>query len=381
MVEILTDKKIDFIKPRAMFAVFSGVVVAIAAALIVILGFKFGVEFTGGTQITASFDHEVGIGELRKLLDEKGLDAKPTTLETDDDKSTFLIRVGQYYAGDEDLGAAMRSALVAKFGEDALRYWAFDPELGDRAQARIETEDGTEITADDVRGALAGLENIDKVEKDRAGTINIRLRSLARDVVSELEAAFDADDNSFSIEAIGPGVAADLKIKGILSILVACLLILGYIWFRFDLDFAPGAVVALVHDATIVAGCFALLGLEFNVTTVAALLAIIGYSVNDTVVVYDRIRENLELHGDSDVAGIVNRSINETLSRTLLTSTTTLLSTLSITLFGGAILRDFGLALTIGVVVGTYSSIFVAASMMLFLHGKRHPQHAAPARA
>lgn len=378
-MEIFTNTNFDFVSKHRIAGIVSTLMVATAIAVIAVKWFDFGVEFTGGTQITASFDHEVSIDELRDVLREKGLDADPTTLGGDEGQSMFLIRVGQDVTRDVlvEVGDRMRGALTEKYGESAIRFWSFDPELGDRAQVRIELPDGSSPPPEEIKALVTtALPDIkfEDVTVDRAGTINIQLQSLARDVVAELQSAFHAGNKSFSIEAIGPGVAADLQIKGLLSLVVACLLILGYIWFRFDLAFAPGAVVALVHDAMITAGIFSLFDLEFNVTTVAALLAIIGYSVNDTVVVYDRIRENIELRGDSNIRAVVNQSINETLSRTILTSVTTLISTVCIATLGGPVLRDFGIALTVGVVVGTYSSIFVAAALMLVLHRRRSAQ-------
>lgn len=388
-MEVFTNSKFDFVSRRRIFAIISLLMVAAAVATILINGFKLGVEFTGGTQITAAFDEDVSIEQIREVLKKNGYDANPSTLGGDQARSMFLIRVQQYYSGDKELGPDMKAALVAAFGEDNVRYWEFDPELGDRAQARIE---GPNVSAETVRAALEQSEALqargvefENVEIDRAGTITIQLPSLARKVVAALKSEYKANDEAFSIEAIGPGVAEDLRLKGFLAIFVACLLILGYVWFRFDLDFAPGAVVALIHDATITAGVFALfgnlLGMELNVSTVAALLAIIGYSVNDTVVVYDRIRENIELSGKDNLHELVNRSINETLSRTLLTSVTTLFTTVSIMIFGGPVLRDFGIALTIGIGVGTYSSIFVASTLMLAIHDWRHGRKGAHATA
>ena len=140
-----------------------------------------------------------------------------------------------------------------------------------------------------------------------------------------------------------------------------------YIWFRFEWQFSLGAVAALLHDVILTVGMFALTGLEFNLATVAAILLIVGYSLNDTVVVYDRVRENLRKYKKLPLLNVLNRSINDTLSRTLMTSITTMLALLSLYILGGAVIADFSLAMIWGVLVGTYSSIFIAAPTLMFL--------------
>ena len=169
------------------------------------------------------------------------------------------------------------------------------------------------------------------------------------------------------IESIGPRVGGELRLAGVQALLLAWGLILLYIWFRFDLRYAPGAVAALVHDVVITAGVFVLLGWEFNLQVLAALLVVIGYSLNDTIVIYDRIRENLELRGSTHLEDVVNQSINQTLSRTLLTSLTTLMVVTALLVLGGPVIRDFALALMIGVTVGTYSTIYVASALLIRL--------------
>jgi preprotein translocase SecF subunit len=173
------------------------------------------------------------------------------------------------------------------------------------------------------------------------------------------------------VDFVGPKVGADLRRDGIYAIAIACLLILVYVGFRFSPRYAPGAVVALVHDVAITAGFFVLFGLEFDLRVLAALLAVLGYSLNDTIVVYDRIRENLALHTKYDLAEVLNRSVNETLSRTLLTGSTTLLALLALLVLGGEVVRPFAIAMTIGILVGTYSSIYIAAPTLLWLEQRR----------
>ena len=168
-------------------------------------------------------------------------------------------------------------------------------------------------------------------------------------------------------EFVGPKVSEELFWDGVMAVTFAIIAILVYIWFRFEWQFGVGAVVALVHDVLSTIGLFSLLGLEFNLSTVAAILTIAGYSINDTVVVYDRVRENLRKFKTMPLAELFNRSINETLSRTVITSVTTLLALLSLYLLGGEVLRGFSFAMIWGVIIGTYSSVCLAVPMLLYL--------------
>ena len=172
-------------------------------------------------------------------------------------------------------------------------------------------------------------------------------------------------------EFVGPTIGAELTQKGILAVITALIAIMIYIWFRFEWQFAVSAILALFHDVIATIGLFAFTGLEFNLSTVAAVLTIAGYSVNDTVVVFDRVRENLRKTKSSDQLSIINKSLNETLSRTITTSVTTLLALLAIYFVGGEVISDFTLAMIWGVMIGTYSSIFVASAFLTFFNLRR----------
>jgi preprotein translocase subunit SecF len=192
-------------------------------------------------------------------------------------------------------------------------------------------------------------------------------RDLATQMLTALSDGLGTPVEAERIESVGPRVGAELRRNGIGALVLSWLLILLYIWFRFELRYAPGAVAALIHDVVITAGVFVLFGFEFNLQVLAALLVVIGYSLNDTIVIYDRIRENIELRGRTHLEDVVNQSVNQTLSRTLLTSLTTMLVVGALLVLGGAVIRDFALALLIGIVVGTYSTIYVASSMLIWL--------------
>lgn len=172
-------------------------------------------------------------------------------------------------------------------------------------------------------------------------------------------------------EFVGPKVGGELIEAGITAVLLALGAMLVYIWFRFEWQFGVGAVIAILHDVLLTIGIFSLLGLEFNLSTVAAILTIAGYSINDTVVVYDRVRENLRKFKQMPLTELLNLSINATLSRTLLTSVTTLIALLALYLFGGEVLRGFSFAMIWGVLVGTYSSIFIAVPLLVYMNLRR----------
>lgn len=173
------------------------------------------------------------------------------------------------------------------------------------------------------------------------------------------------------IETVGPKVGSELIKSAFYSILLCLIAIFLYLWFRFEWQFSLGGIVALFHDLIITVGVFALLGLQFDLSIIAALLTILGYSINDTVIIYDRIRENLKKDSSSELSILINESLNNTLSRTLKTSGTTLLSIVAVLIFGGEVLRGFAFAITFGIIVGTYSSIYIAAPILMFFKAKR----------
>jgi preprotein translocase SecF subunit len=173
------------------------------------------------------------------------------------------------------------------------------------------------------------------------------------------------------IETVGPKVGSELIKSAIYSVLLCLIAIFLYLWFRFEWQFSLGGIIALFHDLIITVGVFALLGLQFDLSIIAALLTILGYSINDTVIIYDRIRENLKKDSSSELSILVNESLNNTLSRTLKTSGTTLLSIVAVLIFGGEVLRGFAFAITFGIIIGTYSSIYIASPIVMFFKIKR----------
>jgi len=244
----------------------------------------------------------------------------------------------------------------------------------------IELKKDNDLTIAEIRGQLSGL-NIGDIQIQTFGSDNIILirienssNLVANADMNTIELIRSNLGNDITIqrtEIVGPKVSSELIQKGVIAIVIAVFLMLFYIWIRFEWQFSIGAVTALIHDVIITMGIFSLLQIEFNLSIIAALLTIIGYSMNDTVVVYDRIRENLRKYKQMNIYELINQSLNETMSRTLLTSVTTLLALFSLYFLGGEVLRGFTLAMIIGVFIGTYSSIFIASQMILYLNVKR----------
>ena len=201
----------------------------------------------------------------------------------------------------------------------------------------------------------------------RAANSSSELEGLSQSIKNALSAKYGAEMVDLRrSEMVGPKVGADLREKGFLAIVYAMIGILFYITWRFEFRFAVGAIIALIHDVCITLGAFSLFGKEIDLPIIAAFLAIIGYSLNDTIIVYDRIRENMGKLSKESYGHIINRSINETLSRTILTSGTTLLVVLALFIFGGGVIHNFAFALLIGVLVGTWSSIFIASPLLIY---------------
>ena len=232
------------------------------------------------------------------------------------------------------------------------------------------------IKIGDIRNSLNKLNlgdvNVKNFGKDGYYLINIEKKfsnnqKIVTDIKKSLNTDLQSEINYRRIENVGPKVSSELLRSGVISIGLALLVMLVYIWFRFEWQFSLGSIIALFHDVIITLGFFSALSIEINLSIVAAVLTIVGYSMNDTVVIYDRIRENLSKFNNLEINKISNLSVNETLSRTLITSITTLLALFSIFILGGEILKGFSFAMILGVLIGTYSSIFVAAPVLKYL--------------
>jgi preprotein translocase subunit SecF len=290
-MQFLRETNIDFMKYRKFWIVVSLALVALGVFMVFAHGrLNVGIDFAGGTQITARFQERPDIDRLRQIVASAGVGESQIQRFGDADANEVMIRTPLAPGTEEGSGPRVLAALRQEYG------------------------DGFQVLAQ---------------------------------------------------ENVGPQVGAELRRKGFQAVAWSLVGMLAYIWLRFELRFGVGATMATLHDVLVTLGLFTLAGFEFNLTTIAAFLTLIGYSVNDTVVVFDRVRENLRKHPNQAFVKLLNTSINQTLSRTLLTGGTTIMAGIALMVWGGDVLRGFAFILTLGVIVGTYSSIYVASPFAL----------------
>ena len=316
---IPSDSNVNFVGMRYVAFVFSFLVVAASIFLISSKGLNMGIDFTGGTIIEIRTPVEPDLEGLRTRLNKLELGA---------------ISIQEFGRVDD---------LLIRLPEQKET-----PEFAAQRQQCLEA-------------------NPD--ERELCPTINDKAIS---DVQASLEEIYEGQTVDYRrIEFVGPQVGEELKMQGLYAILFSLAGIMLYIWFRFEWQFGVAALIALAHDSLATIGLFAFTQMEFNLSTVAAILMIAGYSINDTVVVFDRIRENLRKYKKKPLPELFNFSVNQTLSRTLMTSVTTLLALIALYIFGGEVIRGFVDALIFGIVIGTYSSIFVASPILLMMNINR----------
>ncbi|MEM8872562.1 MAG: protein translocase subunit SecF [Pseudomonadota bacterium] len=299
------ETKFDFFQASRFWLGLSAALMVLSIGVFLVKGLNYGIDFRGGTMITAATEAPVDVGLYRDTL---------STLEVGDFAVTEI----------------------------------FDP--------------AAEITG--------SVPNQVTIRIEQQGDDPAIQQSVIVDVKQALDAAFPGIQY-LQTDSVGAKVSGELVQAGVLAILLAIAAVLFYIWLRFEWQFSVGAVAALVHDIVLTIGVFSIIGLEFNLAIIAAILTIVGYSLNDTVVVFDRVRENLRRFKKTPLREVLNLSINETLSRTFMTSATTLLALIALYVLGGDVIRGFTFAMIWGVVVGTYSSIFVASTILLRLDVKR----------
>lgn len=307
-MRIIKDTNIDFMKQMRVGFILSGVMIFIGLASLLLQGGpKLSIDFEGGTMIAVHFTKEMNVNDIRNSL-----------------SSVNVEGVHYDYSKQE----------IKHFGSPSsisVRLASQEEEHGNIAQAVID------------HFYQAFPENVPENKKDFI----------------------------LSIDKVGPKVGAELSGKVIMAIIFALALILIYISIRFEFKFALGAIVALAHDVLITLGIFSVLGLEISLPIIAAFLTIVGYSLNDTIVIFDRIRENIKVRRRDDYLTIINASINASLSRTIITSLTTFFVVMILWLFGGQVIHNFAFAMMIGVIVGTYSSMYIASPIVALLHTRQ----------
>ena len=380
----------DFMGKTRFFATLSTLAVVSSILVTLIWQPRFGIDFIGGTEIQVDFkDKQATVSRIRAVLKKMGFaGADVVSFGTSD--TEYLIRLREVSRIKDEEKAPIKSAFQAALGSQKLAGFDFSPG-GDKLTVKLNTEEpiaNIEKAADAAKLKLAGeTENPDdealegdaetarkcesstcRLEVQGQYVYEISLSGVTEQVMAEFRnQPWGKNAEKMRSEWVGAKVGEQLRTAGISSIVYALIFIMVYIAFRFDLRFAPGAVVALIHDICITIGIFTVLRIEVTLATVAALLTIVGYSLNDTIVVFDRIRENMAASKEVKLLSVINRSLNETLSRTIMTSVTTLLAVVALYTIGWKTsLRDFSFALVIGIIVGTYSSIYVASPVVVW---------------
>ena len=377
-MELFRDVQIDWLGKKWYFLGFS-LIFSVAGVLSLLFwhGLPQDVDFRGGTVVRVKFDQQPNVDHIRAAADKAGLkdiriqsitggqatsneviislaqSANETSL--DQGRATILQTLEANYA---HTGAGTGKVDLDNVGQATLAEWLAqkDPEhLGasDVTQQHYAQQAAAIFNYRNARGGL-----VDSIDSLAGVTTPAVLAELKQD-------AYLSGFTIRNVEIVGPQVGAQLKKQALLATLYSLAGMLVYLWFRFELIYGVAAVVAVFHDTLITVGAFSLADKEISLTVIAAILTLVGYSMNDTIVVFDRIRENLRLTRREPLADIVNRSINQTLSRTVLTSGLTFLTVLSLYLFGGEVLHGFSFALVVGILIGTYSSIAVAAPMLV----------------
>ena len=373
-MELFRNTNIDFLGKKWYFLAFS-LVFSVAGLLSIFFwhGIPFGVDFKGGTLVYVKFADTPDLNQIRAAMDRAGLKDPKIQSYGEAGNNEVLVALEQRQTSESALDQGKNTIIKALEVSGTQQDGKQD--LNNTGPSSLQqyllSKDPLHLGGIDAPAKyLAVAQQIDDFRnKQRGGVLKSvgELRGVApAEVVTLLEQDFYTSNFAVrNVEIVGPQVGGQLRKQALMATLYSLGGMLVYLWFRFELIYGIGAVVACFHDTIITVGFFSLLNKDITLTVIAAILTLIGYSMNDTIVVYDRIRENIKLMRREKLADVVNKSINQTLSRTILTSGLTFLTVLSLYVFGGEVLRGFSLALVIGILIGTYSSIAVAAPMLV----------------
>ncbi len=377
-MELFRNSNIDFLGKKWYFLAFS---LIFSIAGLTSMGIRWartgsllpmGVDFKGGTLVYLKFNTSPDLEQIRHELDAAGLKDPRIQRFGPAADNEVLVDLGLQETSEAALDQGKNAILKAL--ETRNPQAAGKQDLNNTGPSSLQQyllqKDPQHLGTDATARYLALAQQIDDFRnKQRGGVLSStdELRGVVPpEVLSALQQDFYTSDFTVrNVEIVGPQVGAQLRRQALLATLYSLAGMLVYLWFRFEMIYGVGAVVACFHDTIITLGAFSLLNKDISLTVIAAILTLIGYSMNDTIVVFDRIRENIKLLRRENLSDIVNKSINQTLSRTILTSGLTFLTVLSLYVFGGEVLRGFSLALVIGILIGTYSSIAVAAPMLV----------------
>ncbi len=370
---IPSGTKIDFIGKSFYVFLLSGFLMLGTLVLIFTRGLNYGVDFKGGTEIHVRFQDQLQAADIRKVLEPIGVEDAIVQGFGEKRSGEFLIRVQP-----EDLNLEAHKIPITQ----ALnRAGPNHNQGGEEAKIRFSEErlyvtyskeaDTTRIKSELEQLKILNL-SVDSVSRFGTTGANeylVQFSGVANRIISAFKTQIGTGKfEVLQVEQVGAKVGSELRMQAIGAILISIVLILIYVWFRFDLEFAPGAIVALIHDAFMVIGVFSLFRLQFDLSIVAAILTIVGFSVNDTIVIYDRIRENIKKAKDINLPLLINESINESLGRTILTTGTVLMTTVTLLLLGGPITFNFALAFTVGLISGVYSTVYVASPLTIYFY-------------
>jgi preprotein translocase subunit SecF len=374
-MQIIGKTNFDFIGKRKV-AIFASSVINIAIIIgIATVGFNLGVDFAGGTLVEVKFGGNTTAQQVREGAVKGGLQEPQVQGIGSAEENSFILRLGGVTQLTEEGSKAAETALRGLGEVTSITRDLDNGLINVRLKGKVETS----AVKAAVEGSGTGVKEVRDLGEASGGfDYQVVSAGMADKVSQSLKAGLPGTTFEVRrVDYVGPQVGKQLRNKGIMALLWAMLAIIIYVAFRFDLKFGPGALIALVHDAIMVSGYFLLTRREFNLTSIAVLLTIIGYSINDTIVIYDRIREEMARFKGKPLAEIVNLSINATLGRTILTSSVTALSLIGLLVYGVGEIFDFAAAMLFGLLVGTYSTVYIASPMVLWLDER---QKAAEAR-
>lgn len=406
----ITRTRIDFLKYRHGMLIASAVVIVAGLVMIFVEGFNYGIDFSGGTMVRVAFRSERTNDEIRaaveqlnlgkpqiqtmrgevheKLirLESTGEELEAKTLAPGEEDASFAARIVTALATPQDVQARQQGRLdLNSAGRDAIKLALLEWDPDGLAAGLDKGEAAVSSRAEEKYRQVA--DSIKDLQKQNHGILTEMAQLEGADGMTPAiakalgEKGFLADYAVLEVGYVGPQVGGDLREKALLAMAFSFLGILAYIWFRFELEFGVAAIAATLHDIMLTLGLIAIFRLSFDLTIVAALLTIVGYSVNDTIVIFDRIRETMRAHRQGDLVDVCNYSLNQTLSRTILTSATTLFVLVSLVIVGGDVTRGFALTLILGIIVGTYSSIYIASPTVILLREYQNRRRAAAGRA
>jgi preprotein translocase subunit SecF len=361
----LTGFRFDFIGRMGAMLWISAVLMVGSVVLLATRGLNLGTDFAGGYEVQVTLPAEATESNIASVLSSSlGLEDVRVQRYGAVQERTHLILVRHHTTLSKEHQNAVRAEMeTLAGGADKLLTWAV-AESGETVHVGFTSEVSEEAVRKVFEKFPVKIKSIRKGDRSDRPEYTLECVSLADRIEASLRDAFHVPAQTAvvsKVEFVGPQVGEQLRNQGIMAVLYAMGFILIYIAVRFDFYFSPGAILSLLHDVVITLGFFALFQYEFNLSVVAAILTLVGYSLNDTIVVYDRVRENVLAVKGKSLRVLVNTALNETLSRTLLTGVTTMLVVASLLIFGGGGIRDFSVAMLVGVIIGTYSSIAVAS--------------------